>query len=271
MDELARAGVDRVSLGAQSFDPDTLATLGRAHDAEAIAGAVRRLRAAGVSAVSIDLIFGAPGQTLDRLDRDVDALLELAPEHVSTYGLTYEPGTDLTRARDRGEVDAAPEEHELALYRRLRDRLVEAGYAHYEVSNFARPGARCRHNLAYWRNRPHAAFGPGAAGFAGGERRRNVRGTAAWCARLERGEDPVGEVERLPPERALRESVMVGLRLRRGVRLDHLARRHGSLAGLDLAAVERLRRDGLLDPDPERLRLSDRGLEVADWVTAALL
>lgn len=269
--ELARADVGRVSLGAQSFDPATLAALGRAHDAESVRSSVRRLRAAGVARVSLDLIFGAPGQSLASLDADLDALVELAPEHVSTYGLTYEPGTALTRSRDRGDVHAADEEHELSLFRRVRSRLSAEGYEHYEVSNFARPGSRCLHNLNYWRNGPHLGFGPSAVGFLDGTRRRNIPGTAAWCAALERGDDPMAETERLPEGRALRETLMVGLRLRRGVRLDHLARRHGGLEGLDLDAVARLRRDGLLDPSPERLRMTDRGLELADHVAAELL
>jgi len=268
---LAAAGVNRVNLGVQSFQPDVLETLGRAHDADRVRDSVRRIRAAKIPRIGLDLIFGVPGQSRAGLDADIDALLALAPDHISTYGLTYEPGTALTRARDRGDVVIQDEDDELALYRRLRERLAAAGFEHYEVSNFARPGARCRHNLTYWRDRSHLGVGPSAVSFMDGERRKNLPGLAAWCAALERGEDPVGETERLTPAHALRERVMVALRLRHGIRLDQLRRASPDLDGLDLETVGRLREQHLLTDDPNRLELTERGLELSDYVTAELL
>lgn len=269
---LRQAGVTRVSLGAQSFQRDLLRRLGRAHEGSTIERAVRTLRGAGIPRINLDLIFGVPGQTEAHLEADLARAIALRPDHVSCYGLTFEPGTLFSRAMARGRMRPVDEERELTFYRRIRQALGAAGYLHYEVSNFARPGARCLHNLTYWRNLPHLGIGPSAVSYIGGARRRNDPDLARWCDRLAAGEDPVHDLETLPWERSLRETVMVGLRMRAGVGEGRLARRYGrGFEALEADALARLRQHGLITADEHRLRLTSRGLELADTVATELL
>ncbi len=269
---LARRGVTRVSIGAQSFDETTLRRLGRRHDASQIEHSVAHLRAAGIRQVNIDLIYAVPGQTLAVFDSDISRTLDLGPDHISAYCLTYEQDTEITRARDEGRVTPLSASREAHFYRHVRSRLTEAGYEHYEISNFALPGARCRHNVSCWRHQPYLGFGPSAASFVAGGRRRNDPRLADWCARLEAGEDPAIERETLSPERALREAMMLGLRRSAGVRESALRRAFGrGFAALDPTALARLSDLGLIEHTPERVRLTARGQEFADGVAEALL
>ncbi|MEZ6186231.1 MAG: radical SAM family heme chaperone HemW [Planctomycetota bacterium] len=160
---LVELGVDRVSLGVQSFAAETLEALGRFHRADDVRRAVDAVRAAGVRSLSLDLIFAVPGQSLDDLARDLDALLAQAPEHVSVYCLTVEPETEFHRQRERGELVEQSDARQAAHYALARRTLRAAGYEHYEVSSFAKPGHRSRHNRAYWRNLPYLGVGNGAA------------------------------------------------------------------------------------------------------------
>src|SRR5579885_3150829 len=169
---LADHGVNRVSLGAQSFHPHLLRALGRDHAADEIPRAVERARAR-IANVSLDLIFGVPGQAPAEWQADLGRALALEPEHVATYGLTYEKGTPLWKERRRGAVRPLDEEAELGLYARAIDTLEAAGFEHYELSNFARPGRRCRHNAAYWANWAYFGFGMGAARYVNGRRELN--------------------------------------------------------------------------------------------------
>ncbi|MCI0702068.1 MAG: coproporphyrinogen III oxidase family protein, partial [Planctomycetia bacterium] len=159
---LAAFGVNRVSIGVQSFRAETLSALERRHTSEQIPRAVEAVRK-HIPAISLDLIFGAPGSTLPGWANDLNAALALAPEHVSTYGLTYEKGTPLWKQRHRGLILPLAEDDELAMYEHAMDRLAEAGFEHYEISNFARPGFRCKHNERYWANEAYYGFGVGAA------------------------------------------------------------------------------------------------------------
>lgn len=268
---LVKSGVTRVSIGAQSFDPRSLRMLGRRHRAADIRGAVERLRHAGVRSVGLDLIVSIPGQTREGALIDLDHALAVAPDHISVYCLTYEPGTGITGALERGRLTPHPPEEELLRMHLARDRIEGRGLRRYEVSNYARPGHRCQHNLTYWRNRDHLGIGPGAVAFVDGVRRKNHPDLKTWCERLEAGLDPAQESERLEPAHSLRETVMVGIRTRGGVSDRWLRARHGvGLATLDGRALARLREEGLIDPDPLRIRLTARGFEVADAVAAEL-
>jgi oxygen-independent coproporphyrinogen-3 oxidase len=269
---LAAGGATRISLGAQSFDPAKLRLLERDHDALTIRRAVALCRQAGFD-VSLDLIFGTPGETLDSWRYDLDAALELGPDHLSTYGLTFERGTAFWSRREHGELASLDEERERELYLATIDRLTAAGYEHYEVSNFARPGKRCRHNEVYWAARGYYAAGPGAARYVAGRRETNHRSTTTWLARIRAGESPVAENEELPPERKAREALVLGLRrLIDGVDRRAFAEEFGF--AIDTLGGDELRRliaTGMLDDRDDRLRLTREGLLIADWIWGRLL
>jgi oxygen-independent coproporphyrinogen III oxidase len=214
----ADAGINRVSLGAQSFDPAVLEWMHRTHSAEQVPEAVAAIRAAGITNISLDLIFALPSSLSRDWAADLDRTLELEPEHVSLYGLTVEPHTPLGRWRDRGQVVEAPEERYETEFMMAHERLAAAGFEHYEVSNFGRPGRRSRHNSSYWTGEPYAALGPSAHSFHGNIRSWNVAAYADWERRLRSGESVVAESESLSEENRLSERVYLGLRTTDGLR-----------------------------------------------------
>jgi oxygen-independent coproporphyrinogen-3 oxidase len=264
-------GVTRVSLGGQSLDAATLRALDRDHEPDDVRRAVGRLQDAGL-AVSLDLMTAAPGQSLAAVERDLAAAAALSPEHVSVYCLTWEQGTAFAAARRRGELAEVPEDLERAMFEAAIDRLEAAGYEHYEVSNFARPGRRCRHNEAYWDCRPWEAVGPGAARFDGRTRITNHRSTTAWMTRVLAGEDCSGDVDAMSIEDAARERLVVGLRRRDGV--DRAAFRAASGCDLDAVAgpaVARWVAAGLATDLGPHIRLTRAGLLVSDTLWADVL
>ena len=212
------AGVNRVSLGAQSFDAKVLAWMHRTHSSDQIAIAVRTLRDAGVANISLDLIFALPESLPRDWSADLDRALELAPEHISLYGLTVESHTPLGRWRDRGEVTEAPEERYEVEFMLAHDRLGAAGFEHYEVSNFALPDRRSQHNSSYWTGVPYAALGPSAHSFDGRIRSWNVATYTDWGRRLRAGETIIAGSEELTDENRLSERVYLGLRTINGLR-----------------------------------------------------
>jgi len=214
-----RAGITRVSLGVQSFAPALLQWMHRVHDAEAPARAVRQLRAGGIAALSVDLIFGTPAHLPRDWEAEADAILALEPDHVSLYGLTIEPRTPLGRWHARGEVTPASDDRYAAEFLWLHERLGGAGFEHYEVSNYGRPGHRARHNSAYWRGVPYLGVGPSAHGFDGAVRRWNAGAVTAWERSVDDGRDPVAGSERLTPDNRAAEAVYLGLRTVDGLRL----------------------------------------------------
>lgn len=269
---LAAGGITRLSLGAQSFDLAKLRLLERDHDAATIVQAVEMARRHGL-AVSLDLIFGTPGETVDAWHRDLDAALALSPDHLSTYGLTFEKGTQFWSRREHGDLKSLDEERERDLYLATIDRLTSTGFEHYEVSNFARPGRRCRHNEVYWAARGYYAAGPGAARYVDGRRETNHRSTTTWLARIRAGQSPVAESETLAPKHRAREALVLGLRrLIDGVELQAFAAEFG-YDPFDLCGDElrRLIATGMLDDCDGRLRLTREGLMIADWIWGRLL
>ena len=211
------AGVNRLSLGSQSFSDAVLTWMHRAHDASAIGRAVRTARDGGIANLSLDLIFALPSALGRDWRGDLEALVALEPDHVSLYGLTVEAATPLGRWRARGDVEEAPEEAYEREFLEAHQRLAAAGFEHYEVSNFARPGRRSRHNSSYWTGAPYAGLGPSAHEFDGVVRRWNVAPYAEWVERLRRGEDPIGGSETLDEENRTAEAVYLGLRTTRGI------------------------------------------------------
>jgi oxygen-independent coproporphyrinogen-3 oxidase len=268
---LAAAGVTRISLGAQSFDEQKLRLLERDHTAADIARAFRFARPFAES-LSLDLIFGVPGESLEDWRRDLESALALSPDHVSTYGLTFEKGTVFWNRLSHGELQRAEEEVERQMYELAIDMLTAAGFEHYEVSNFARRGHRCRHNETYWTGGQYYAAGPGAARFVAGRRETNHRSTTTYIARVLAGQSPVAESEQLGPEDAARERLVFGLRRLEGIDLAAFATETGYCAGdLGGAALDSFVDQGLLDLSASHLRLTRRGLVVSDALWPALL
>jgi oxygen-independent coproporphyrinogen-3 oxidase len=264
-------GVTRVSLGGQSLDAATLEALDRDHEPDDVRRAVGRLHDAGL-VVSLDLMTAAPGQSLAAVEADLAAAVTLAPEHVSVYCLTWEPGTAFESARRRGALRPVEETAEQAMFEIAIDRLEAAGFEHYEVSNFARPGYRCRHNEAYWDCRPWEAFGPGAARFDGRTRITNHRSTTTWINRVLAGQDATGDVDAMTAEGAARERVVVGFRRRGG--LDRAAFRAASGFDLDTILGPMLAEwvaAGLAVDDGRTVRLTRAGLLVSDALWPAVL
>ncbi len=214
-----RAGVNRLSIGIQSFSPPALGWMHRTHDADQAAAAVAAARAGGMENVSVDLIYALPDTVSRRWSDDLDRVLGLEPEHVSVYGLTIEPQTPLGRWTARGEVAPQTEDRAAEEFHVAHERLTAAGYEHYEVSNYARPGRRSRHNSAYWRRVPYLGIGPSAHSFDGAARRWNVAAYAGWEAALARGDDPVAGVEQLTADERAAEETYLGLRTDAGLAL----------------------------------------------------
>jgi oxygen-independent coproporphyrinogen-3 oxidase len=257
-------GVNRVSLGVQSFATKKLSLLERAHDAALVRQGVSWLRGR-VASLSIDLIFGAPGETLDDWRRDLHQLLELQPDHVSTYGLTFERGTRFWSSRLQGQLEGVAEEAELAMYELAVDLLTSAGYEHYEVSNFARPGHRCRHNEKYWLGRAFYGFGPGAARYIDGCRAVNHRSTTTYLKKIEAGDDATAEQETLAPRDRARERLVFGLRRLQGVSRSQFPQETGfTIEDLGGPALESHLQAGRLAWVDDHLRLTRQGLLVSD-------
>jgi oxygen-independent coproporphyrinogen-3 oxidase len=219
LDAWAEAGVNRLSMGAQSFVPEELKALGRLHDEKRPGEAFARARAHGFRRLNVDLMFGFPGHTVAHWTHTLEAALALEPEHVSAYGYIVEAGTPLGDAVGRGDAKPVAPELEAELHAQADAAFAGHGLAPYETSNWARPGAECRHNLTYWLRRDYLALGPSSHGLWCGERYENARALAAWAAALERGEDP--SVAREPETGSSRaeESVMLSLRLASGLDL----------------------------------------------------
>jgi len=264
-DVLAGGGVDRVSLGAQSFDPAHLRTLERWHDPASVRRSIEHLRAAGIRRFNLDLIFGIPGQSVADFDHDLAAALELGVEHLSCYGLTYEPNTALTTRLRQGKVTRCDEAVEAAMYEHAMDRLAAAGFEHYEISAWARPGQQSRHNLHYWRNDDYLGVGPGAASHVRGVRWKNKPHLDQYIAASP--DPPISELEQPGARGRADEQLMMGLRLREGVAGAWLERAFAH----QTQALARLEAGGFLERVGENTRLTRRGLLVADSVIATLI
>jgi putative oxygen-independent coproporphyrinogen III oxidase len=214
---LLEAGYGRLSMGAQSFDRSVLAALERAHQPESVARAFQAARSAGYDNVNLDLIYGAAGETLESWERTLEEAIALSPAHVSAYALTIEPATALGRQVARGDTPAPDPDLQADMFEAACRLLGDAGYGHYEVSNWARPGYECLHNLGYWERRPYAGLGAGAHGYRNGRRWWNVRPPEDYLSMVERGELPVGGSEELEPADAYLEEVFLRLRILQGI------------------------------------------------------
>jgi oxygen-independent coproporphyrinogen-3 oxidase len=268
---LADHGVNRISLGAQSFQPERLRFLERDHTVEDIVRAVEYARPR-IRSISLDLIFGTPGQMVDSWGEDLRQALILKPDHLSTYGLTYEKGTPLWKQRRAGAFRPLDEDGERALYEESMNVLEAAGFEHYEISNFARPGRRCRHNEVYWANWAHWGLGMGAAGYVNGRRHLNSRDLSTYMKRALAGESPEFQVEILDSRERARETMAIQLRRSDGIRRDEFCAQTGfGLDGLAGRAIARHVEMGFLADHGDSVRLTREGKFVADAVIEALL
>jgi len=266
---LRAGGFTRVSFGMQSSVPHVLATLERTHDPANVAAAVAGARTAELD-VSLDLIYGTPGESLEDWRRSLEAAIALEPDHISAYALVVEAGTKLAAQVRRGLITMPDDDDEADKYELADELLTAAGYGWYEISNWARPGKECRHNLAYWRGGDWWGFGPGAHSHVGGVRWWNVKHPGAYADRLVRGASPAAAREDLTAEQRYDEQVLLAIRLAEGLPLDVL-----TAAGR--AAVPALVDDGLLTDEPadagrpRRVVLTLRGRLLTDTVVRALL
>ncbi len=273
LDLLCKIGVNRISFGAQSFDPNDLRVLERLHDPRHIGESVTAARTAGFDNVNLDLIFGIPGQTLERWRGTLRRAIDLGTEHLSCYGLMYEDGTALTRLKRDGRLTPCDEDLEADMFHLTIDELETAGFEHYEISNFARDGRRCQSNVIYWENREYLGVGPSAVSYLGGERRKNVADVRKYCEWMSARPEAVGvEVERLSPRERAGETAVQMLRMTSGIDLQRFAMQTGFDARTLFAdPIRRMRDAGLLVADAGRIRLTRAGMVVANRVMQEFL
>jgi oxygen-independent coproporphyrinogen-3 oxidase len=268
---LRDAGVNRVSLGVQSFQPGMLDALGRRHSAGQARRAYDRIRAAGFPSVNLDLMFALPGQTAQSWADDMREAAALAPDHISTYCLTFEEDTALWVKLSQGRVRLDPRK-EAGFYKSTWERLASAGYVQYEISNFARPGHACLHNLNTWRMGEWIGLGPSAASQHGGWRGANPADLGEWSRGIARGERMTEDRTELTPELLAEDSLIFGLRMNEGVDLAVLRRRFPGAPWREFEArIARLGGDGLVKISGSKVRLTERGRLLADAVGAELM
>jgi len=284
---LLELGINRLSLGVQSFHDDELASLDRLHDAETARQAYRWAREAGFQRVNLDLIYGLAGQTMERWRGNLEEAISLGPDHLSLYALTVEEGTPLAHRIAAGRAPAPDDDLQAEMYEWTEDRLAREGYEHYEISNWALPGQRCRHNITYWENRPYLGFGAGAHSYFDRFRFANVYSPSQYvhkmgqCVESPPPTDVRGRLNKMKhvinaeeqtARQSLADTLIMGLRLREGVHLATLESRYGAdcLASCR-QAIEEFSAAGLLEEDGGRLRLTSRGRLLSSEVFVRLL
>ncbi|HJP93550.1 MAG TPA: radical SAM family heme chaperone HemW [Pyrinomonadaceae bacterium] len=271
--EFRRLGINRASFGAQTFDDAELAKLGRSHNAADTLQTFSDLRAAGFANVSLDLIAGLPGQTLDRWKQNVEIALELQPEHLSFYLLEVHSGTPLAEHIRRGLQPVPDDDLAGVMYEWMLERAVAAGYEHYEISNLCRPGFQSRHNVKYWTSAPYYGFGCSSHSYDGHARRwSNHRNVLQYVKLIESGAAPVVEEQRLNENDMRTEALFLGMRLMRGVDLRH----YHEAFGIDLhdeyaEDLDRFRKAGLVEFDGDLIKLTRTGALLSNEVFAAFV
>ncbi len=266
--EYLSLGVNRLSFGVQSFFPDELAFLSRIHTAEDAVTAVSRARDAGFTNINIDMIYALPGQTEERLVSNLEKAVSLGTQHISAYSLIVEPGTPLNSAVERGDITPAPEATQGSMYSKVMEFMEKHGYDHYEISNYARPGFSCRHNLKYWNVEEYAGFGPSAHSHLDGERWWNVSSLSGYVAELAASRLPVSAREVITPSKRLDEFVL--LHLRQGLLNTEILKAEFN-ASLPLELVTEMERAGLCVYRDGNVRLTNQGFTVSDEIASRLL
>ena len=265
-------GINRISLGVQSFDDRHLRRLGRIHTSEEALTAFETVRRCGFDNVSLDLIYGLPDQTLDQWASDLEKAIELDPEHISAYNLIIEDQTPFGELYKWGELNLPLDSIQGDMYAALNERLKMAGYVRYEISNFGKPGFECRHNLKYWRLEPYIGLGPAAVSFDFARRWKNKPDLDSYLSSLESGQPAPRETEELTPEKIREEYIMLSLRLAEGLSLDEMRVRFGyDLFRERGEALRALESNGLVAIDGDRVRLADKGLFISDEIIVRLI
>ncbi len=264
---LRDAGISRVSIGIQTLDDRILREVGRLHSADDALAALRAVHEAGFTSVSADLMFGLPGQTLEGWKDTLDRVLSENVNHVSVYGLIIEPGTPMERGIRRGTIHPPSDDDAADMYEYTIDALAQAGFSHYEISNWGKPGLQSRHNMTYWRHDPYIGLGIGAHSYLDGVRSANHRGIARYVQTVGKGALPVARLDPIGPERARADAAMLGLRLVAGIHLPPFNDRFGGdLVAAHAEAIDRFVSGGLLEIVDQRLRLTRRGYLVANQI-----
>ncbi len=272
LEALLELGVNRISLGVQSLNIEKLKRLERDHSPAKVVQAVE-LAKANVGSVSMDLIFAAPQETFQQWKTDLSDALALQPDHISTYELTYEKGTQFWNRLQRGGLAVADEDLRANMYEHSIQQLNQTDWQQYELSSFSRPGHQCRHNHSYWNGSGYFAFGPGASSFIDGVRSTNHQSTMTYIKRLESDQSPVDQTEELTGVAAARERLVVGLRLLQGVNIAALETMTGLTFEntLPVATRDLLTDSGLIEISAGVCRLTQRGIMVSDGVAEAIL
>ena len=268
---LSRLPVNRVSMGAQTFSDKRLKFLNRRHDAAEVGRAVALLRAAGIGNISLDLMFGFPGETLAEWESDIEKALLLDVEHISAYSLMYEEGTALYRMLEQNRVEEVDEEQSLAMYETLVNHLVSAGYEHYEISNFARRGFRSRHNSSYWQRVPYIGLGASAHSFDLRSRQWNVADVKTYISEIGKGNVPM-EREELDKTTMFNDIVTTAMRTCEGIDLDMISSDFGAAFHRQLTDNAQPHiTSGLAEVKDGHLRLTRKGIFVSDMVMSDLV
>ena len=265
---IRQTGYNRISVGVQSFDEAELRTLDRAHGAKEIHCTVDRAREAGFNNLSLDLMFAIPNQTLENWENNLRQALDKSPEHLSTYNLTIEKGTTFWKLQSNGKLTMPDSDHQLELYKRTIELLKKNGFHHYEISNFSRPGKECRHNITYWQNTNTLGLGAGASSYMNGLRSKNTNLPAHYIRKTQENHISVESSESLEPRQAMGETIMLGLRLIRGVNINQFEDRfQTSFKVIFGNIIASLKEKDLIIVEKDQLRLSEKGLFLADSVT----
>lgn len=269
---LRASGFNRISFGVQSFIDEELNALGRIHDAHRAEQAILDARTVGFDNLSLDLMYGLPGQTAESWCESVKRALSLAPDHLSAYQLSIDEGTGFAELADRGVLHLPAEDLVVEMDAITMELTRDGGLKQYEISNYSRPGYTCRHNLAYWNNEQYHGFGAGAVSYKDGVRCGRIKDPKTYCTEVEQGNDPIETSEHLDSIDSFKETVIMGLRLNSGVSENRLQQRYGiGLADVYGATLDVLVEQGLVDFAEGRLRLSERGRSLANVVMAELV
>lgn len=272
LDGLLKTGINRLSFGVQALDNNLLKALGRIHTKEEFWANYYLARELGFDNINLDLIFALPGQNLTQWKETLKQAVELNPEHLSTYNLVIEKGTVLAQTLEQGEIAPVDEELDLAMYQEAISFLQGKGYQHYEISNFAKPGLECKHNLVYWKNKEYLGLGPGAHSYWGQKRFANILSPLDYIQKLAKGERPLAQEETIDLDLEMGETMMQGLRLRQGINLAEFQQRFGlSLGEAYPVQLTKLKNLGLLVEEKSFLRLTQQGLYLANQVFADFL